>query len=298
VSGGGDSEGDGAEVGVVIATRDRREGLLATLARLLALPERPRIVVVDNASGDGTVAAVTERFPAIELLALDRNLGAAARNLGAELLATQYVAFSDDDSWWEPGALQRAGEHFERFPSLGLLAARILVGPERRLDPTSAQMRAAPAPGLPGPRIDGFLACGALVRRRAFLGAGGFCERYGVGAEERLLTIDMRAAGWELCYAEDVVACHVPDGGVRPGRPWRERRNDLWTSWLRMPAGRALTDTSMLAREGFRNRAARRALLAALPGLPWALRHRRAVGPSSELSGRRAAQSEAWHRAR
>ncbi|HEU5142732.1 MAG TPA: glycosyltransferase [Solirubrobacterales bacterium] len=277
MSGGGDHDHDRAEVGVVIATRDRREVLLSTLTRLRALPESPPIVVVDNASRDGTAAAVAERFPAVELLSLDRNRGAAARNFGAELLATPYVAFSDDDSWWNAGSLRRAAELFDRFPSLGLLAARILVGPERRLDPTSAQMRAAPAPGLPGPRVVGFVACGALVRRSAFLGAGGFCERFGIGGEERLLTIDMGTAGWDLCYAGELVAVHAPDGGARPGRPWRERRNDLWTSWLRMPAGEALTDTWRLAREGFGDRTAWEALLAALPGLPWALRRRRAV---------------------
>jgi GT2 family glycosyltransferase len=264
-----------AEVGVVIATRERRASLLRTLAELAKLPERPPTVVVDNASGDGTAEAVAQEFPEVQLVALDRNLGAAARNLGAGRLRTPLVAFSDDDSWWEPGALAAAAEVLRGHPRVALLAARILVGDERRLDPVSASM-AGPAPsGLPGPRIDGFLACGAIVRRDAFFAAGGFCERFLIGAEESLLAIDVRAAGWELCYAEGVVAIHRPHEGPRGERGWLRRRNALWTEWLRAPAARALRATAELAREAPRNAEARRAMLAALRGLPWALRERR-----------------------
>lgn len=264
----------GTPVGVVIATRDRREDLLASLERIAALPEAPPTVVVDNASHDGTPEAVAERFPAVDLVALDRNLGAAARNVGVRRLGTRFVALSDDDSWWEPGALRRAGEILDRFPEVGLLAARILVGPRRRLDPTSAQMRGAPPPGLPGPRIDGFVACGSVFRRTAFLQAGGFCERFLIGAEERLLAIDLRETGWELCYAEDVAAVHCPHDGDRGERSWLQSRNSLWTAWLRLPAPAALRETLALLRASATDPTCRRALLSALHGLPWALRER------------------------
>jgi GT2 family glycosyltransferase len=279
VSGSAGHRGESVDAaGVVIATRNRRDVLLRTLARLTALPERPPIVVVDNASGDGTAAAAREAFPAVEVLSLSSNRGAFARNLGVDRLDTPIVAFCDDDSWWEPGSLARAGELFRRFPSLGLLAAHIVVGRERRLDPTAARMLGAPAPGLPGPRVQGFLACGAIVRRAAFLEAHGFCERFLIGSEEELLAIDMRRAGWDLCYANDVVAVHMPDGGGRDDRPWLSRRNALWTSWLRMPLRRALRQTATTAREAAGDPAARRALATALRGLPWALRHRRLYG--------------------
>lgn len=278
---------DRAPLGVAIATRDRRDSLLATLERLAALPERPPIVVADNASTDGTTAAVAERFPRVGLLALARNHGAAARNLAARQLETPFVAFSDDDSWWEPGALAAAAAILDRHPEVGLLAARILVGEERRLDTVSAAMAASPTPpGLPGPRIDGFIACGAVVRAEAFLAAGGFCERFLIGAEESLLTIDLGAAGWELCYAERVVAVHAPHRSTRNGRTWRERRNELWTSWLRRPARRALRETAALALAAPRDPTAARALAGALGGLPWAFANRRppriaAVHPGS-----------------
>jgi len=257
-------------VGVVVATRNRRERLLQTLERLEALPERPPIIVVDNASEDGTAEMVSEAFPAMRMLALDRNHGAFARNLGVEKLETPLVAFSDDDSWWAPGALSRAARAFQRFPRTGLIAARILVGPERRIDPTSAAMRGPTPPRLPGPRVSGFVACGAIVRRRAFLEAGGFSRRFLIGGEEDLVAIDMAAAGWDLCYMDAVVALHVPGGDDRGDRSWLRRRNDLWTSVMRRPPRTVLDDTAHLLADAGHDPAARRALAEALPGLPWA----------------------------
>jgi GT2 family glycosyltransferase len=280
------ARGTEASLGVVIATRDRRDSLLRTLDHLTALPEQPPLVVVDNASRDGTAAAVATRFPDVELLALERNRGAAARNIGVRHLGTPLVAFSDDDSWWEPGALAHAVATLDSHPGVGLLAARILVGDERRLDPVSGQMGSSPAPpGLPGPRVDGFLACGAIVRGEAFLAAGGFCERFLIGAEESLLTIDLRAAGWELCYAEDVVGVHLPHRSGRRGRGWTERRNELWTAWLRRPARRALRETAELALAAPRDTTALRAFSGALAGLPWALAERRAARIAPRSSG-------------
>jgi GT2 family glycosyltransferase len=269
-----------AEVGVVIASRDRRESLLRTLSRLAELPERPPIVVVDNASGDGSAEAVREAFPRVVVVALPENRGIAARNVGAARLRTRAIAFCDDDSWWEPHSLALAADRFRRFPELGLLAAQILVGPERRVDPTSALMAGAAPPDLPGPRIDGFVACGAVVRRAAFEQAGGFCGRFFIGGEEGLLSLELRRLGWELAYDHALVAVHEPHRGERPDRSWRIRRNDLWTSWLRRPAPVAAHDTLALARHSLRDRGDRRALASALRGLPWALAHRR-VRPSA-----------------
>ena len=276
---------------MAIATRNRRHDLLHTLERLTSLPERPPVAVVDNCSDDGTADAVAASFPSVRLLRLSRNRGAAARNLGAAELGTPLVAFCDDDSWWQPGSLPRAADAFRRFPRLGLIAAQILVGAERRLDPTSAIMRGEIPPGLPGPRVSGFLACGAIVRRDAFMRAGGFCERFVIGSEETLLALDLGAAGWQLCYLDEVVAVHVPHEGDRGHRSWLALRNALWTSWLRMPPRTALHDTVALASRATRDPLARRALLAALRGIPWALSSRRVVTLGDPDEARRLAQT-------
>jgi GT2 family glycosyltransferase len=260
---------------IVVATRDRRERVLATLERLSELAERPRVVVVDNASTDGTASAIRERFPEVTVLASPRNIGSAARTVGVEAADTPLVAFSDDDSWWAPGALRRAAEVFEAYPRLGLIAAHILVEPDGRLDPTCEAMRDSPLHSdtrLPGPPVLGFLACGAVARRSAVLASGGFHARYGFGGEEHLLAVDMAAAGWALAYVEDVVAHHRPEPGPRSWQGRHELRNQIWSTWLRRPLARAARRTMTLALDG--DGPGVPALVAAMRGLPWVLRER------------------------
>src|SRR5207253_11095878 len=54
---------------------------------------------------------------------------------------------------------------------------------------------------LPGPRILGFLACGAIVRREAYLGVGGFEFRYGVGGEEDRKSTRLNSSHVAISYA-------------------------------------------------------------------------------------------------
>jgi GT2 family glycosyltransferase len=267
---------------VVIITRNRRAGLLRTLARLRELPEHPVVVVVDNGSGDGTVAAVRAEQPDVRVVSLGRNRGAVARNIGVHLARTPYVAFSDDDSWWEPGALARAADLFDAHPRLGLIAARVLVGEERVPDPINAAMAGSPLPaepGLPGPPVLGFLGCAAVVRRRAFFDAGGFNSLIFFVGEERLLAYDLAAADWARCYVPEVVAVHDPSPHRPAARDRRrsELRNLVLTAWMRRPAPVALGTTARMGLEAVRDGDARAALLAAAVRLPAALIQRRPV---------------------
>ena len=260
-SGGPAGSGD-RRVSVVVATRNRRASLLRTLARLEALAERPPLVVVDNASSDGTPVAVRTQFPAARVISLAENLGPRARTIGARSVEGPYVAFSDDDSWWRGGALARAAALFDEFRDLGLVAAHVLVGDSERDDDTAVAMREsplAPAAGLPGPPVLGFLACGCVVRRSAFLAVGGFRGRF-TGSEETLLAVDLAAAGWRLAYVSDVVAHHDPPGGERTAE---RRRGEAWNAlrfaWTRRPARTALVRTATLARSALTDPAIRRA---------------------------------------
>jgi GT2 family glycosyltransferase len=272
-------------VGIVIATRNRRDDLLGTLRRLAASDPDSPVVVVDNGSDDGTPDAVRTEHPHVEVLELGHNAGAAARTAGARALTTPVVAFSDDDSWWAPGALTRVARAFAAHPALGLVAARILVGSDERLDPTCAAMAGSPldqAPGLPGVRVLGFVACGAAVRRTAFLEAGGFHPRMGVGGEETLLALDLAARGWGLAYLDDVVAHHDPQPDVaRTDRDAVVLRNRLWAAWLRRPAAQALVETAR-ALAGTTVSAAATGVPQALRGAAWIARDRRVVPAAVE----------------
>jgi GT2 family glycosyltransferase len=280
-----------SRVTVVIATRDRREELLRTLRCLDALPERPDVVVVDNASADGTAAEVRVAFPHMRVVPLDRNRGAAARNVGVHLARTPYVAFSDDDSWWEPGALSEAVTLLDAHPRLGLVAARPLVGDERVPDPIAGRMADSPLPAeddLPGPAVLGFLGCAAVARRQALLDVGGFSDLLFFVGEERLLAYDLAAAGWGLSYASSVVAVHAPSRRrASPAHRDRlERRNEVLTAWLRRPVWLAVVRSLRLAARAPRSATARSAGLAALVRLPAALAGRRRLPPRVERAAR------------
>ena len=267
-------------VTVVIATRDRRDNVLTTLAHLAALPERPPVVLVDNGSTDGTAEAVQRAFPDVTVLRPGRNLGAVGRTRGVEAARTELVAFADDDSWWAPGALRRAEEHFASAPRLGLLAAQVLVGAQGRLDPVCAEMARSPLPpqpDVPGTPVLGFLACGAVVRRAAYLHVGGFSPVVFFLGEETLLAQDLAAAGWGVSYVDDVVAHHHPGSvGDRSGRDQLQARNALLSSWLRRPLPVTLGHTAGYARRA-RSPLWRGALLDALRRLPAVVPERRVL---------------------
>ncbi len=276
-------------ISVVMMTRDRREQVLHALQQLHDLPERPPVIVVDNGSSDGTAAAIGTHFPDVTVLSPGRNLGASARTLGVRAATTPYVAFSDDDSWWAPGALARAVDHFDAADRLALLAARILVGPQERLDPTCPQMADSPLPvlpDLPGRSVLGFVACGAVVRRSAFLQVGGFSPVIFFLGEETVLAQDLAAAGWGLAYVDDVVAHHHPQPGpTRAGRARLQARNQLLSAWLRRPLTGAIHDTWQLARRA-RLPEARGALIDAARRSPAVWAQRRVLPPEVEAEVR------------
>ncbi|WP_150237943.1 glycosyltransferase family 2 protein [Nocardiopsis quinghaiensis] len=270
-----------SRVTVVVATRDRRDELLRTLVHLEKLEPRPPVVVVDNASTDGTAEAVRSGFPDVLLVREPRNMGCAARNTGVARADTPYVAFCDDDSWWAPGALEAAADTLDTHPRLGLVAASVFVGEEERPDPVNEAMARSPLPGdgLPGPRILGFLACAAVVRREAFKEVGGFDPLLFFAGEEALLAQDLAASGWDLCHLEHVRVHHHPSSMRPPGR-WRrtmDERNALLTVWLRRRPGLALARTARLAGRSLRDPVSRGALTGALRLLPGAMARRRPV---------------------
>ncbi len=267
---------------IVVATRNRRSILVKNLARLCALPERPNIVVVDNGSSDGTARAVQAAFPQISVIALDVNRGAAARNLGVAAATTSFVAFCDDDCWWTAGALPLAVATLMQHPRVAVVNGRVCVGGERRTDAACTSMAKSPLrsrSGAPGRAIASFMAGAIVVRRDAFLAAGGYHPRFLIGAEEPLLALDLREAGYDLLYVPHVVLIHTPAKIARDAAERRHLvlRNLLWTAWLRYPFVIACGETILAIGAAARDRRARRAFFSALRGAVWVLRERRPV---------------------
>jgi N-acetylglucosaminyl-diphospho-decaprenol L-rhamnosyltransferase len=264
-------------ISVVMITRNRGRQIQVALGHLLTLPERPSLIVVDNASSDMTAESARAMSSDVTVLGLDRNLGCAGRNVGVLQAETPYVAFSDDDSWWAPGALSRAADLFDSTPALGLIAAKILVGADEQLDPlcqVMATTRLPPNHQDPGCSVGvpvvGFAACGSIVRREAFLEAGGFEQRLGVGGEEHILALDLLRRGWQLAYVEEIIAHHHPSPVRDPAQRRRlEARNALWSAWLRRPAASAWAETWRVVKRSFSDQAYRAGLVEAIVGLSW-----------------------------
>jgi GT2 family glycosyltransferase len=269
-------------VTVVVMTRDRWPDLQRTLPR----HEAP-VILVDNGSGDGTPDRVRRDFPHIDVLELGSNHGSVARNLGVRRASTPYVAFADDDSWWAPGALDLAAGILDAHPRLAVLAGRMLVGVEEKPDPICAMMADSPlgrADDLPGPSVLGFLACGVVVRREAYLAAGGFDDVVFFMGEEERLALDLAALGWGLAYVDEVVAHHHPSP-VRDSvaRQARAARNRLLTALMRRPWPVVLAAVAEDLRGG---RAGRMAVRQAAARLPRALRARRRLPAEVEAARR------------
>jgi GT2 family glycosyltransferase len=263
---------------IALITRNRRQSVLRTLDHLAALPEKPPVIVVDNGSRDATVAAVRAHRVGARVVRAGRNTGALGRNVAVRYATTPYVAFSDDDSWWAPGALDTAADLLDAYPRLGLVAARTLVGPDDLDDPLNSVLADSPlppAPDLPGRPVLGFLACAAVVRRRAFLDVGGYHRVLFFGGEETLLAYDLAAGGWGVTYEPSVTAHHHPDPVTRPGRSAVQRRNALLTVWLRRPVTVALRRTAHLTAAAARGEpGAATALRGAVARFPVALKER------------------------
>jgi GT2 family glycosyltransferase len=263
-------------VTVVVASRNRRTDLLASLPR----HEAP-VILVDNGSTDGTVDAVRSALPAVRVIPMRRNVGAVARTIGALAATTPYVAFADDDSWWAPGALDRAVAVLDVHPTVALVTGRILVGPQELVDPLSQEMATAPlgtSPGGAGPDVLGFAACAAVVRRSAFLSVGGFDTVVRFPGEEERVALDLADAGWLMSYVDDLVVHHhpSPSRGSAARRRTQIVRSELLTACMRRPWLEVLAvATANLRADG----PSRSGVLAAVASLPEALARRRDISP-------------------
>jgi GT2 family glycosyltransferase len=294
----------GVRLTVVVLTYNRADQVLDTLARLAALPDRIRIVAVDNASSDGTAERIAARFPLVELVRAPDNLGAAGRNLGVARVETEYVAFCDDDTWWNSGALSRAADILDAAPRVAVLNARVVVGEHGATDDTCERMRESPLPnhGLPGPALIGYMAGACVFRTSVFRQAGGYEPRLFIGGEETLLSLDVLSAGHEMVYVDELVLHHHPS----PLRDSAQRRrllarNAAWVAWLRLPLIEALYATRQAFAIMRTEHAPPGDMTAFLMGIAWAAARRRVIPARvrdmrrlvREDDARRAAQSDA-----
>lgn len=275
--------GSNTDISVVMISHNRREWVVQSLRQLTQLPEDPPIILVDNASTDGTVKTVQKLFPEVRVIPLKQNRGAIARNIGVEFSTTPYIAFSDDDSWWESGALDKAVKYFEQYPNVGAIAGQILVNDEKKLDPTSALQSISPLQpfvDMPGPAILSFLGCGVIVRKHAYMEVGGYNPYIYYSGEELILGMDLAAAGWGVTYCHDIVGRHYPSPKRNLGHRYRlGMRNRIRTVWMRRPLANAIKKTLIFGWQSKKNIHELLGFVEGLASVPWTVFRQRRVVP-------------------
>jgi hypothetical protein len=292
VSGGGRE----ARVGVVVVSYNTRADLLRCLSALSLNVTLPiEIVVVDNASEDGSASAVRAGFPEVRVLENSRNLGfSRANNLGLRETSAAYVLILNSDAELRPGCLEALCALLDRRPEVGAVGPRTLGGDgsiqvsfgpaltpfaewsQRRLV-KGVRVRAPWALREAARRAarehePDWLSASCLLARRAALEAvGGFDEGFFLYEEDADLCLRLRRAGWRVVFT-----------------PAAEVVHQLGRSMEKAPAqARLAYDRSHLRyyrkhNGPFRTLALRLALLARA-GFDWL----RALGPGAERRDRR-----------
>lgn len=227
---------------VIVAFRNRHDlpTCLASIAAACAKSEEPyEVIVVDNASDDGTADVVEQDHPWVRLLRSDVNLGfGRAANLGARAARADLILHLNPDTELLPGSLEALLDLARRRPDAGLYGGRT-VTPDGQLDPRSAWGRptmwsllcfgtglSSIASGsrlfdpesLGGWKRDSerevpvVTGCLLLARRSVWERLGGFDPRFFMYGEDADLSMRAWAAGYRPVISPDAVVVHALGG--------------------------------------------------------------------------------------
>ncbi len=186
------------------------------------------IIVVDNASTDGSPEMVAREFPDVRLICNRANVGfGAANNQGIRASGGDYVVLLNSDTVVPEGALARLVAFMAAYPETGACSPR-LARPDGYAqayafggDPTPGYLLARGFKRLVARRplhdwetrevqkVDWVSAACLVARRRALEQVGGFDERFFLYFEDNDLCLRLRRAGWQILYNPDVTITHL-----------------------------------------------------------------------------------------
>ena len=229
-----------APVAVVIVSWNSERFLEECLESLRALQRPPsEIVLVDNASRDGSADLARERYPEVQVVDLDHNAGfCAANNLGIKLTTSPFVLVLNPDTRLDPQFLEQLLPAFED-PGVGLAAGKLLRFDGRTIDSAGQLLGRSRQPkdrgyGKPDRgQFDRdevlFGVCGAAaLYRRTMLdtvadpGGRYFDESFFAFVEDLDLAWRAGRMGWKTAYRHRARAEHAR-GGSASGSPWLRR---------------------------------------------------------------------------
>ena len=199
-------------------------------------------VVVDNASGDGSVAFLRERHPGTKVIEAPTNRGfAAGVNAGFAATAAPYVVLLNPDTEPQPKALVRLVEHLRRNPSAGAVAPLLLhpggavqrnahrrfpnlltlfvdfcvpVGYALALRPNLHPHELSERESERGGAAAHVNGAALAIRRTAYEAAGGFDEGFFMYLEETEWQQRVRRLGWSIEIVPDARVTHLTRAGA------------------------------------------------------------------------------------
>jgi N-acetylglucosaminyl-diphospho-decaprenol L-rhamnosyltransferase len=228
-----------AITGIIVGynSRDSIERALQSIFESRGLGEvesQVEVIVVDNASSDGTADLVRKRFPNVRLIEPGENLGfGRACNVAAGESESDYILLLNPDAWLDPECLIRLRTAMEADAKLAWASPLIYYPDGRR------QFNWAPTTSIFGealqkvrnrfesrrwvhhglPRVmrtlgdaGWFTGACALIRREAWQAASGFDPGFFLYFEDADLGLRLRRAGWRLAEVEDAFAHHDRHG--------------------------------------------------------------------------------------
>jgi len=217
------------KVVVIVLTYNQRQKTLECLRDLVGQAGPPyQILVWDNGSQDGTVAAIEKAYPGILTHYSSTNLGVAGgRNAAANLAISKHGAthllFLDNDILVEPGFVQALYDRFCDDPRLGQTQAKLRFMHDRMLinDGGGARInfilwRVRPV-GFGEPDLGQYdtpkecISCGGamMVRREVFKELGGFDPLFGpFGPEDLDFSLRLQKSGYRALYIPQAVGYH------------------------------------------------------------------------------------------
>jgi GT2 family glycosyltransferase len=225
-------------VTAVVPTFAARPELRVVLDALAELPV-DEVLVVENAP-----SPQLEERAGVRVLRPGRNLGIAARNLGAREAKGDLLLMLDDDSYPLPGAIETLAELFARNDRLAVAGGLV-----RDVDPeTGAENERGTNtfdywlgdPNRPDDDVPSFFfpEGASMIRRDAFLEAGGYFEPYFQAGAGLDLATRLLSGGWDVRYVPAAKFVHLKAGSGRDKSAMlRARiRNQLWYFYRHFPA--------------------------------------------------------------
>ncbi len=214
--------GNAADVDVIIVNYKTPQLTIESVRSVLTEPEVRRVIVVDNASSDGSAETISREFSAqaerVEVVESERNLGfGGGNNLGARFAGGEYLFLLNSDAVANPGCIAGLRDILKSCPAVGLVAPSVILAETGDLQPATHGVFPTPRTLLTrqttvsGPddlEPDWISGVAFLARRAEYEALGGFDESLFMYYEDVDLCRRYRLRGLAVARAPQFTVVH------------------------------------------------------------------------------------------